>query len=436
MHAGPKDALPAMLMTSAAPPTHPRFFGVRVVRAAFVLAAFGWGVGFYGPPIYLHAVVVRTGWSVTLVSAAVTLHFLSGVLVVANLPRLHARLGVSATIVSGSMITAAGVLGWALAEQAWQLFAAAMVSGAGWVSLGAVTVNAVVSPWYVRTRPIALAKAYNGASIGGVVFSPLWVALIDRLGFAGAAAVVGVTMVSVLALLTRDVFRHTPENLGQPPDGDGRPAPALHIVVEERGSLSGGLLWRDRAFLTLAVAMAIGLFAQIGLLAHLFSLLTPVFGAQAAGLVMGGATACAIAGRMVASRLLQHVDERRIVAAAGYAVQALGSIVLLLGNGGQGAMIVVGVVLFGSGIGNATSLPPLIAQTDFARKDVPRVVALIVASGQATYAFAPALFGLLLAASGGRGDAVIGTHSTVLFAVAAFLQLAAGAIFLAGRRRH
>ena len=32
------------------------FYGWRVVGAAFVLAMFGWGVGFYGPPVYLHAV--------------------------------------------------------------------------------------------------------------------------------------------------------------------------------------------------------------------------------------------------------------------------------------------------------------------------------------------------------------------------------------------
>jgi hypothetical protein len=27
------------------------FYGWRVVAAAFVLAVFGWGLGFYGPPI-------------------------------------------------------------------------------------------------------------------------------------------------------------------------------------------------------------------------------------------------------------------------------------------------------------------------------------------------------------------------------------------------
>ena len=33
-----------------------RFYGWRVVGAAFVMAVFGWGLGFYGPPVYLHAV--------------------------------------------------------------------------------------------------------------------------------------------------------------------------------------------------------------------------------------------------------------------------------------------------------------------------------------------------------------------------------------------
>jgi hypothetical protein len=39
-------------------------------------------------------------------------------------------------------------------------------------------------------------------------------------------------------------------------------------------------------FLTLSVGMALGLFAQIGLIAHLFSLLVPALGPQPAGLAM------------------------------------------------------------------------------------------------------------------------------------------------------
>src|SRR5205085_7084991 len=70
-----------------------RFYGWRVVGAAFVLAFFGWGLGFYGPPVYLQAVREARGFSLSVVSAAVTLHFLAGALVAANVPALYRRFG-------------------------------------------------------------------------------------------------------------------------------------------------------------------------------------------------------------------------------------------------------------------------------------------------------------------------------------------------------
>lgn len=415
--------------------SHPEFFGPWVVRSAFVLAVFGWGVGFYGPSIYLAEVIGRTGWTLTLVSSAVTLHFLFGAIVIANLPRVYGRVGLPVTTVAGAVLTTLGVLGWAAALHPWQLFGAALLTGAGWVTMGAVAVNAIVSPWYSRDRPSALSKAYNGASVGGVIFSPLWVALISQLGFAGAAVAVGSSMILVALLLGRYVLAKTPESLGQLPDGSATPETKARGQLNQRPQLPGVLLWRDRAFVTLAAGMAIGLFAQIGLLAHLFKVLIPPLGAQNAGFLLGAATACAIGGRHVAARAVLHIGQRRIVAAGSYAVQALGVLALLSAQADQTWLIVLGVLLFGSGIGNATSIPPLIAQTDFATKDLPRVVALIVAIGQGTYAFAPAFFGVLQSAANAGQATSIGSNSHVFFGTVIAIQLGAAAVFLLGRHR-
>lgn len=398
-----------------------RFFGWHVVAATFVLATFGWGVGFYGPPVFLYAVVERTGWPVALVSAAVTVHFLVGALVVANLPRLYRRLGVPQVTVLGSGLLALGVIGWALAAAPWQLFAAALASGAGWVGMGAAAVNALIAPWFSLRRPAALGMAYNGASLGGVIFSPLWIALIAGLGFAAAALAVGGVMVGIVALLSALVFSHTPGSLGQNPDGAGaRPAPpGPGTVAPKRRAL-----WQDRKFLTLAAGMMLGLFAQIGLLAHLFSLLVPVLGEAAAGLAMGGATLAAILGRTALGWGMPASADRRLVACMSYGVQVIGSLMFIAAAGQGGAVLFLGLALFGLGIGNATSLPPLIAQQEFAPADAARVVPLIVAIGQAGYAFAPAAFGLL---RGGGGSEV------ALFGCAAAVQLAAIGCFLAGR---
>lgn len=402
------------------------FFGRRVVAAAFVLAVFGWGIGFYGPPVYLQSVREARDWSVVLVSSAVTLHFLVGAVVVANLPALYGRFGLPTVTKTGAVSLAVGILGWAVAQSPWQLLLATVLSGAGWVAMGAAAVNAIVAPWYAVRRPAALSMAYNGASIGGVVFSPLWVAAIAALGFPLAAAAIGAVMVATIWFLADHVFRHTPQSLGQKQDG-GIPSSAAGATAEAGPPvLAGRLLWRDRRFLTLAAAMALGLFAQIGLIAHLFSLLVPVFGGAAAGLLMGLATAAAIAGRTLVGWLMPAGTDRRLVACASHLVQIAGSLALLFAVGADTVLLVAGVLLFGAGIGNTTSLPPLIAQVEFSKADAQRVVPLIVAVGQGTYAFAPAVFGWLRTLSPAEGSAV--------FVAAALIQAAAIALFLAGRK--
>jgi hypothetical protein len=409
------------------------FFGWHVVAAVFVLAGFGWGVGFYGPPIYLHAVREARGWSLGLVSTAVTVHFLVGVLVIANLPRLYARFGVAAMTKAGSIALAAGIAGWALACEPWQLFLATMLSGGGWVTMGATAVNAIVAPWFVRTRPAALASAYNGSSVGGVIFSPLWVAAIGLLGFPCAATVIGVVMIVTIWLLADAYYAKSPERMGLSADGDAPGMPPASVTLPSARPLPGKRLWRDVRFITLAAGMALGLFAQIGLLAHLFSLLVPPLGAQGAGVAAGAATAAAIVGRTLVGWLMPAGADRRLFGCASYFVQIVGSLAFVCAAGDNVPLLVLAVVLFGAGIGNATSLPPLIAQVEFVKEDVARVVPLIVAIGQATYAFAPAAFGLM------RELAPIGAASAgaapYLFITASLIQGAAIVAFLIGRRR-
>lgn len=418
------------------PSTHPsRFYGDTVVRAAFVIALFGWGVGFYGPPVFLHAVLVRTDWSLSLVSAAVTFHFLFGAGVIAFLPGIHKRFGIPAATLVGAAMLAAGVLGWATAVEPWQLFVAATFTGGGWVPMGAAGINAIIAPWFVDKRPLALAKAYNGASIGGMVFSPLWAVLIDRAGFPAAAMMVALVMVVVvMSIATRELVR-TPLAEGQGVDGRG------HANVPVAAVFSGGAestispaLWKERRFLTLATAMSLGLFAQIGLIAQLFSLMAPSTGVRLAGGIMSLATGCAMGGRFIMARLLSGRTDRRRAAAASYAVQALGTLLLWVAGPEHLAFFILGIVLFGLGIGNATSLPPLIAQAEFAPTDVARVVSRSVALSQALYAFAPAVLAGLIVGCSGAG-APLGGDTGAYFAVIFALQTAAAACMLSGPTR-
>ena len=111
-------------------------------------------------------------------------------------------------------------------------------------------------------------------------------------------------------------------------------------------------------------------------------------------------------------------------------IQICGSVIFICLGGDSIPYLAFGVALFGWGIGNATSLPPLIAQQDFGAADQQRVVALIVAYAQAAFALAPAVFGFVRS-SGSAPD----TSPLSIFMLAIACQIMAIVSLLAGRRR-
>jgi MFS family permease len=399
----------------------PIFFGWKVVATAFTVATFTFGVGYYGPSVFLNVLHQEHGWSVSVISWAITVHFLVSAILVARLPDAHRRFGVASVTLAGVAALAIGMFCWSLAGAPWQLFAAAILSGCGWAATSGAAIIAMVSPWFDRRRAMALGHALNGASAGGVLFAPLWVTLIAAIGFGHAVAAVGVVMLAILGPLVWRYLRPTPQALGLAADGDPVPRVAQRTAGTHHQPATVAVLLADRNFTTLSIAFALGMFAQVGVTTHLVTRLVPLVGVVNAAAAVGLATACAVIGRVLLGLLPGDAD-RRVVAAGNFAMQACG--VSLLAMGSTWIALVPGCILFGLGIGSLLSLPPLIAQREFAETAVPRVVALVTAVNQAVFAFAPAAFGVLREASGAYA---------VPFLAAAMVQVIAGAVVIRGR---
>src|SRR5215475_13808513 len=110
---------------------------------------------------------------------------------------------------------------------------------------------------------------------------------------------------------------------------------------------------KTSTFATISPAFALALFAQVGVLAHLLSRLSPELGTNGAAAAVSGTTMSAMAGRMLLGYLLGEHD-RRHAAAVNFIVQSLG--VGLLGMGNTIPVLLAGSVLFGLGFGNAVTL--------------------------------------------------------------------------------
>jgi MFS family permease len=395
------------------------FFGWKVVWVAFLVAVFNWGVGFYGPSVFLLTLHTMRGWPISAISATITVHFFFSAVLVTYLPDIHRRIGIARTTCAGSALTGIGIVAWANSQQPWQLFPAALLTGAGYAAMSAAAINAMVSRWFDRDRPKALSLAFNGVGVGGLIFAPLWVFLISRLGFSLTAFIVAACMVATVWPLSSRFLRSTPAELGLTPDGRADQGTTSQTP---KATLTRGDLLSDRRFVTLSAAFALGLFAQIGLFTHLIVRLAPEFGASGAAGAVSLATISAMVGRTLVGWAIRDHD-RRLAASANFLVQAVG--VMLLGFGSGSPMLLLGCVLFGLGVGNLITLPALIAQIEFERGDVDTVFALVTAINQAVFSLGPAVFGLLRDA----------TASYVLpFTVAGAAFIAAAIIVLSGRR--
>lgn len=395
-----------------------RFFGWQVAGAAGLVAALSWGTGFYAPGVFLHALTAERGWPVSVVSAAITLHFIASAPLMLRLPALHRRFGPVAVTRVGGIALGLGAIAWAWAPSPAWLFGAALISCVGWSLNSSAAINAFVSPWFDRRRPAAIALAFNGASVGGVVMVPLWAGLTGALGFGQAALILGIGTALIFWPVAGRWFAPTPASMGLHVDDDPRPAPPRAVPP------AGGPLWQQRRFRTLSLGFAIALLAQVGLLTQLFSLMVPALGTQGAGFALSLATICAVAGRTAAAWLLPPGLDRRLAAIANIGIQVLGCAALLAAGGQNAPLLVLGCVLFGLGVGNQISFPPLIAQVEWPPAEVGRVVAAVAAVNQVFYAFAPALFGALREVA---GDWAAPAATVALYAVAA-------AVLVMGRR--
>jgi MFS family permease len=398
------------------------FFGWKVVAVSFLVAVYAWGLGFYGPSVYVNELTLGRGWPVATVSAAVTFHFLSSAVLIALLADAHRRFGVVGVTRVGLIAFALGAAGWAWAAAPWQLFVAAALTGIGWSATSAAAINTFVTPWFDKKRGLALAQAYTGASIGGVAMTPLWIWTSNRLGFEWAAVVIAVGGMVLLWPLVGWALRATPALRGQSVDGAEPTVTPLHPHALREPPKTRRALLADPRFLSLSVAYAIGIFAQMGLITHLIVRLVPVLGEALAGLGLSLATACAILGRFGLVAIVRGA-RWRLAGSVNFLVQAIGTALLIFGE--TPLTLLAGCVLFGLGIGNLLSLPPLILQAEQPPQDVAQAVALMTSINQALYAFAPGLFGLIKQATGAYD---------LPFALALLMQLVSALCVLVGRR--
>lgn len=368
-----------------------RYHGWWVVFCCFTIALYGWGLGFYGLSLYLVALSKAHGWSPATISAAITFYYVAGAFLVMQVGDTIEKRGGRVVVLVGVGLMGLGVLGLTIVRQPWHLYLAFLVMIPGWVAMGGGSINTIIAQWFDRRRGLAASLALNGASCGGLLFAPAFAWAIDTFGFTTACyAAVAVVLATLWPLAA---FALRPRRPGEHDVGDEDHAQA----ALEGEPMSRRALLSTPRYLTMVGAFSIGLMAQISFIAHQAAFLEPTLGLKGAGLAVSVTALAAVIGRLAVGAVIDRVD-RRLATAANLAVQVVSMIVLLSTSSVAG--LYLGCILFGLGVGNLVTLPGLIVQQEFPRRDFARAVSLNVAVTQLVAAVGPYILGVLHDLSG------------------------------------
>lgn len=397
----------------------PTFYGWRIVWACLFIAFIAWSFALYGPSVYIYALNEKTGWSVGLISMALTFSFLINAFSIGFVGSIIGRHGPQVIMAVGAVLMALGIAAIGQITRPWQAFIAFPLMGLGWSCLSTIAISASVAPWFERYQGKAISIALLGASLGGMLGIPITLMLVSGLGFSLAMATIAALVVLGVVPIALLVLRRRPQDIGLEPDG--QPSDGAHVQSANRPWTRAQAL-QTFALRSTIVTFGIALMVQLGFLSHQVNLLQTFVTPAMTAMIVLASGALAFLGRVLLARVADRLNIRWI-ASAVLVLSAIGLIVTATAN--TAVPLIIGTLLFGFNVGNLTTLPALIVRREFGALSFGKVFGITGTFMQLISALGPAIFGLMHDQSGSYSLAI---------GLAAVLMLTGAILIVAGRK--
>jgi MFS family permease len=298
-------------------------------------------------------------------------------------------------------------------SEVWELYAVYVCYGIGFCCSGLIPVTTIVTRWFHRQRALALSVASTGLSIGGVVVTPASAVMVDRLGLATAAPLLGsLFLLGVLPSLL--IVRPSPASVGLTPDGDPRVESAGPVVVD-------GVDFRDairgRYFWLLGFAYFLLMGVQVGGIAHQYGLVAERASPGIAVYLLAILPTFSIIGRLAGGIF---ADRTPIGSFTMIMIFIQTVAMFLLGTASSDAALVIGLSIFGISVGNLLMLHPLLIANAYGLRHYPRLYSVSNLLSALGVAAGPAVIGFTLSVTGTYTVAYLGGGVIAGMALAVF----------------
>ncbi|MFD3443460.1 MFS transporter [Microbacteriaceae bacterium 4G12] len=159
------------------------------------------------------------GWSVSVMSLAVSVNLVLFGLTAPFAAALMERFGLRAVTSAGLTLVGLGAGLTVFATESWQLLVTwGLLIGLGTGSMALVFAATVAERWFVRRRGLVMGILTAGSATGQLVFLPLVAALAESSGWQVASLVIAATALAVVPLVLL-FLRNNPRDLGLAPYG-------------------------------------------------------------------------------------------------------------------------------------------------------------------------------------------------------------------------
>ncbi|WP_175655555.1 MFS transporter [Burkholderia ambifaria] len=352
-------------------------------------------------PVFLRAIARDTGWSMTGISAAMTLGFIAMAFASIGWGSLSDRIGTRAVVVTGAVLLSASL---ALASRAPSLLAFQLIFG---LAVGSATaavfapMMACVTGWFDTHRSLAVSLVSAGMGMAPLTMSPLAAWLVSghdwRTSMLAIAALAAVVMIPASLLVRRAPALDVPP-AGPTPAGEPATAP-----------LSVGGALRSPQFVVLLLTNFFCCATHSGPIFHTVSYAVtcgiPLIAAVSIYSVEGLA---GMGGRIAFGLLGDRLGAKRMLV-AGLLAQALGALGYYFVRTLDGFYVVA--TLFGFIYAGVMPLYAVLARENFPLRMMGTVIGGCAMAGSLGMAAGPVAGGLIVDALGSYGWLYLGSFA-------------------------
>ena len=358
------------------------FYGWWILSIASIINGYGAGVNFYGFSVFFNPMREEFGWSRAATAGVFSLSRLEGAPLGPLIGWLIDKVGSRKMMVVGLAITGVGFMSMYFIQSLWMFYLIYGVLIATGFSMGFFQApQAMVANWFLRKRSRALAYLAIGAGIGGAVMVPVMGQFMGVAGWRWTAVAVGVLM-WVPGIPLSLTLTHSPEDVGQVPDGPPAPARsraadnpevAASAVMErteagepEEPEFTVGQAVRTSSFWMLLLAMSFRSAILSSIVVHQIAHLEDIgIARHTAESALGFMILLSIPGRALFGWMGDRVSKQYLLAVASV-LQGIG--IFILANATGLAYVWPFLLIYGLGYGGAIPLTQALRADLFGRR--------------------------------------------------------------------